>query len=465
MKRVAVIGGGISGTAAAYFCTRNPDVECTLFESTDRLGGTLMTRRIRLPECGDFIVEMGPDGWVSEKPWATELAIELGMEAELVGSNDAERRTLLLRNGQLQAFPEGMRMMVPLDDDAVCTSPLLSETAKQAYLTEPGRADELRILANATTDISVADFCRRHFGEEVTHTFAGPLLAGVFGGDIETLSARSVMPAFLAMAREHGSLILALRARQSESRKKPLSIFTALSRGNDSLIEKMAEALPPGCAQLEHPVYSLAHTSSGWLVTTGEGEYPFDSVLLATPAHVSRRMLVPVDARLAQLHEVPASSGVMAALLYTGQIELPRGFGFLVEQPQPGIHPALLAATFSRHKYPHSVPPDAMLLRVFFGGTSAARVETMDDAAIAALAQQQLQAVLPGLPQHARGLVQRWPLSLPQYCLGHEERVQEIESRCAASPGLYLLGNAYRGVGLPDMVHRAQQLSALATEQ
>jgi oxygen-dependent protoporphyrinogen oxidase len=464
MKRVAILGGGISGVAAAYELTKQAaagaDVSCTLFEASDRLGGTVRTERVTVEGAGTFIVELGPDGWVSEKPWARDLAMELGLGGQLVPSNDAERRTLLLRGGTLQAFPEGMRMMVPLNDDAVQASKLLSECARQAYLTEPSRAEELRALAIATEDITVGDFVRRHYGDEVTQTFAGPLLAGVFGGDIEKLSALSVMPSFIKLEREYGSLSVGLRARAASSSTTQQSIFTALRGGNQSLIDAIASLLRATTVRLSTPVSSLTHADTTWTVQSALGVENFDSVMLATPAHVTRQLLSTVDEPLSALHAIPASSAVMVALLYDRQAALPAGFGFLVEHPQSGVHPALLAATFSQQKYPHSVREGCMLLRVFFGGDQVAIVEQLASNDILALAQSEMARLFPELPQAAHGLVQRWPQSLPQYELGHEERVCQIEARAAALPGLHLLGNAYRGVGLPDMVHRARLAAA-----
>lgn len=463
MKRIAIVGGGISGMTAAYECTRHNQTICTLFEASDRLGGTVRTRKIALPDGREYTVELGPDGWVSEKPWASDLAKELGLRDELVPSNDVQRRTLLLRNGELQPFPEGMRMMVPLNDAAIRDSSLLSDAAKLCYLQEPSRAEELRALAQTTQDISVADFVRRHYGEEATRTLAGPLLAGVFGGDIERLSAKSVMPAFVAMEREYGSLTLALRARQPNTNAAS-GIFTALRVGNLALIEAMNNALPEGCVRTNTPVFALERDGSRWRVTTAAGSDLFDSVILATPAHVTARLLAPVDPRLAELHDMPASSGVMVALLYQEVVTLPAGFGFLVEQPQPGFHPALLAATFSHQKYPHSVPAGCMMLRVFFGCENVSAVESLDDPAIGALAIQQIQKLLPSLPKPFQSLVQRWPRSLPQYWLGHEAAVAEIEHLCQGHPGLYLAGNSYRGVGLPDMVHLAREHARRAVQ-
>ena len=242
--RVAIIGGGISGLTAAYELElarkRGADIDWHLYEASDRLGGIIETTRIDTPE-GRFILEGGPDGWVTEKPWARDLAIELGLESDLIYSNDATRKTYIHINGALQPIPDRMRLMVPEDLATLEGSPLFSASAKQAYAAELTRADELRATA-PNHDESVATFVRRHFGDEVLTTLAAPLLSGVFGGDVHKLSVRAVMPAFVAMEREHGSLIAALQSRAKTAESKP--IFCSLRHGLGSLTEALAAALP-----------------------------------------------------------------------------------------------------------------------------------------------------------------------------------------------------------------------------
>jgi len=179
--KVAVIGGGIAGVSAAYELARS-GAEFTLYEASGRLGGIVETVRR-----DGFVVECGPDSWVTEKPWARELAVELGLEDEIIPSNDHLRRTYIVRGRELVAMPDGMRMMVPTKWEPLLNSPLFSEEAKQAYLREPKRAEELK-AAVPEADESVASFVRRHFGDEVTDTVGAPLLAGVFGGDVDQLS-------------------------------------------------------------------------------------------------------------------------------------------------------------------------------------------------------------------------------------------------------------------------------------
>src|SRR5579862_1370916 len=232
MKRVAIIGGGLSGLAAAYQLAKE-EIHFTLFEASNRLGGIVETVRRH-----GFVIECGPDSWVTEKPWARELAIELGLESEIIGSNDRWRRTYLLDGKRLVAMPDGMRMMVPTQWAPILDSPLFSWQARVAYLREFRRAEELKQSSlREGEDESVADFVRRHFGDEVTQTVAGPLLAGVFGGSIDRLSVRAVMPGFVKLEHEHGSLIAGLQQKQGSSSE---TIFTSLKSGLETLITRMA---------------------------------------------------------------------------------------------------------------------------------------------------------------------------------------------------------------------------------
>ncbi len=447
-RRIAILGGGISGVTAAWQLAQREraqgDVDITLFEASSRLGGIVETV-LR----DGFTVECGPDGWVTEKPWARELARELGIHTKLIPSLDAGRVTYILSGGKLVPIPDAMRMMVPTDLVALGASPLFSEEAKRAYAVEPGRAVELKASA-PDHDESIAQFVERHFGHEVLTKVAAPLLSGVFGGDVAKLSVRAVMPAFVRMEREHGSLILALQS--AETRDKP-AIFTSLTAGTAAFIDRMKSELPPGSIRLETPVTSLTHNASHWLVEANGETFAFDDVILALPAHVARQLVATLSPRLAELLVMDASSAVIAAFAFTQPIELPRGFGFLVPACEDS---ALLAATFVDQKFPGRVPEDGRLLRAFFGGDQAPIVAAKSDDEIAALALAELQKILGPLPTPAFQIVRRWPNSLPQYGVGHLDRVAEIDTLVRQQPNLWLLGNAYRGVGIPDLIRDAR---------
>jgi len=450
-KRVAIVGGGIAGVTAAWQLAQRDraegDVDVTLFEASGRLGGTVETV-LR----DGFVVDCGPDGWVTEKPWARELVRELGLHEKLIASNDAERVTYIVQGGKLVAMPDGMRMMVPVDLAALEGSPLFSAVAKQAYADEPLRADELRAKA-PDQDESIAEFVKRHFGDEALTKIAAPLLSGVFGGDVAKLSVRAVMPAFVRMERERGSLILALqaaaRAAEADWYEEKPAVFTSLYGGTGALIDRLKAELPPWWVRLGTPVTGLSRVGERWLVEAGGVGAEFDAAMVAAPAHVARELLRPISPRMAELLTMEASSAVIAALAFEQEFELPRGFGFLVAKGEGG---ALLAGTFVDQKFPGRVPEGARLLRAYFGGEPALRVAAKSDDEIAGLALGELEAIVGPLPHPAFSVVRRWPQSLPQYGVGHLERMSELDALRTKLPGLWLLGNAYRGVGLPDLI-------------
>ena len=479
----------MAGLAAAYELTKlqrdGAEITFTLVETSNRLGGILETQRHASPDgTGEFVVECGPDGWVSEKPWAREAAIELGLEGELLPSNDAERVTYVLHGGRLEPMPDGMRMMVPSSTAAIGATPLFNEEARAAYAAEPGRAEELKRSA-PDHDESVASFVQRHFGAEVLHTVGAPLLGGIFGGDVRELSVRSVMKPFVEMEREFGSLILAAEARskQQAGKAKP-SIFTSLRSGTGTLAERMAMRLPtPGngtaSSSTKEPVSSvhllrratsLARQGSRWLIATEAASnaqssgllmLEADAVLLALPVLAARQLLRAVDPRAAELMAMRTSSAAIVAFGFSAEqnVQWPKGFGFLVPE---GEGSAMLAGTFSDQKYPHRVPEGGRLVRAYYGGIDTAR--DGGDLPVANSrslpyqnAKADLERILGPLPEPVLTVTRVWPRALPQYAVGHGDRMAELSGRMEAMSGLELLGNGYRGVGLPELIRDGRE--------
>jgi oxygen-dependent protoporphyrinogen oxidase len=465
---IAIVGGGIGGLATAYQLACE-GFEFTLFEASDRLGGIVET-----VHRDGYVIECGPDSWVTEKPWARELAVELGLENQIIPSNDQWRRTYVLtgagRQTQLLPIPDGMRMMVPAKWGPLLESPLFSWQARLAYLREPKRAEELRKSA-PDHDESVADFVRRHFGDEVAATIAGPLLAAVFGGDIAQLSVRSVMPAFVRMEAEEGSLIQAVQRRAQQSSP---AIFTTLTGGLQTLVDRMVARLPAPSIRLGESVARIEALHTGWCITSAAGSEQFDAVVLATPPHVTGPLLRQLNRkgdRMADLLPQQATSAIVVALAFApeqaARLRIPRGFGFVVPQAsgQAGAEEyPLLACTFVDQKFPGRVPKGAVLLRAFFGGHSADALLGEPDDQLIERARLQLGRILGPLPQTIETVVRRWPLSLPQYSVGHLDRMAELESMLSELPTLRLVGSAYYGVGLPDLIRQgrsaARSLSA-----
>jgi oxygen-dependent protoporphyrinogen oxidase len=307
---------------------------------------------------------------------------------------------------------------------------------------------------------------RRHFGDEVTDTIAAPLLAGVFGGSIDRLSVRAVMPAFVKMEREHGSLITAL---QTSTRSGGGSaIFTTLKSGLQTLIDRMVAALPASSIRFGEAVIGLERNGSKWLLRTAATAEEFDAVVVATPADGTRSLLAPLDvafdgAAFDELLAMDASSAIVVALAFAPEkaksLRIPGGFGFLVPQVQANMNqdPQLLACTFVDQKFSHRVPEGAVLLRAFFGGEAAPRLLDAPEDEIISLARRQLSTLLGPLPEASFPVVRRWPRSLPQYAVGHLERMKRLEEQVRAFPGLHLIGNAYYGVGLPDLVRQGRE--------
>jgi oxygen-dependent protoporphyrinogen oxidase len=460
MTRIAIIGGGISGLAAAFELEerrRNASaaIEYVLFEASDRLGGVLRTENI-----DGCIVEAGPDSFITEKPWASDLCRELGLGDQLIGSNDAERRTYILTKGRLVEMPDGLMFMVPTKIVPTGLSPLFSWKTKLRMTQE--LFHPLRIVDH---DESVAAFVERHYGSEMVDRLADPLLSGIYGGEAANLSVRAVLPRFVEMERTHGSLgrgILAARKKMSaEPRKLAPPLFTSLKNGMQQLAETIVPRLK-GTLLTNTPVQALQIEAGGWVVSAGMQSDSFDSVIIALPALAAAQVLRMVGPELsAELAAIHYSSSITVGLGYGREVRqsLPPGFGFLVPRSEGK---KLLAATFVHNKFPHRAPDDRALLRCFFAGANAESVWTLGDEQIIGIVRNELQQILgpesvgpqsSGLraePLFAR--VYRWKSAMAQYGVGHLDRLDRIERLRQQLPSLALAGNAYRGIGVPDCV-------------
>jgi len=461
MKRVAIIGGGITGLAAA-FSLEEPRkagaVEYTLYESSPRLGGVLRTEKI-----DGCIVEAGPDSFITEKPWAADLCRELGLGEQLIGSNDVDRKTYILVNGRLIPMPDGLMFMVPTKILPTGLSPLFSWSTKlrmaQELLHPPRAVDG---------DESVASLVERHYGAEMVDRLADPLLSGVYGGEAASLSVRAVLPRIAEMERTHGSLgraMLAARRKMPRPAKKAAApLFTSLKNGMQQLAETLVPKLNRAALRLSTAVQSAERGARGWKVTTGAGSDSFDCVIVALPALAAARVLSACSSDLAgELGGIGYSSSITVGLGYGSQVRqsLPPGFGFLVPR---GEGKRLLAATFVHNKFPHRAPDDRALLRCFFAGSNAEGIWQLPDDEIVAVVRNELQQIL-GLrakPLFAR--VYKWKSAMAQYGVGHLERLERIERLRQLLPGLALAGNGYRGIGVPDCVRSGRDAAKQAMQ-
>ncbi len=451
MKRIAIIGGGISGLSAAFYLEKaraaGADLQYALFESGQRLGGSMYSDRVE-----GCLVEAGPDSFLTEKPWAAALCKDLGIGDQLIGSNDAQRKTYIQVNGRLVVMPDGLMFMVPTQLVPTAFSSLFSWSTKLRMAREllhPPRPMQ--------TDETVAQLVERHFGAEVVDRLADPLLSGVYGGDAAKLSARAVLPRFVEMEEKYGSLsraMLAAHKKMMATRKQPPGpLFTSLQDGMQQMVDAIVARLDPESIRLRTHVLRVYPEDSAWRVSIEmNGDERFDAVLIATPADVAGTLLDGVDRELAQdLLDITYSSSVTVTLgYYMDQLAaLPPGFGFLVPRSE-GTR--MLACTFVHNKFPHRAPAGKGILRCFLGGARDEAVLGLNDDEILETLHRELKDILKLQAQPIFSRVYRWRGAMAQYEPGHIARVQRIEQRAAEISGLALAGNAYHGIGVPDCI-------------
>jgi oxygen-dependent protoporphyrinogen oxidase len=443
---VVIVGGGVSGLSTAYFLGR-AGIRSTIIEKSRRLGGLIRT---------DFIegcqVEAGPDSYLAAKPAVTELAEEIsGLKDQLIGSDDERRRIFVLRNGRLLPMPQGMVMMVPGKWLPLLRSPLFSPRAKLRFLRETFFAPRHR-----TADTPVSDFITDHFGKEVLEYAADPLLSGIYGGNAATLSAQSVLPRFMEYERNYGSLIRGVR-RQAREASASTSIFLSFRAGMQTLTDSLAKAVADSTEVVQATAARIESATTGWLIHAGAERIHASHVVLACPAHVSADLLeTAVPSLASELAEIPYSSAILVTLAYP-RSRLPHslaGFGFLV----PTIERrTIAAATWVSSKFPSRAPPDLALLRAFVVDPIATRLLCTAEQEIVELVRKDFLAFLGLDAAPLFSAVHHWPRSMPQYVVDHEARIKRIRQALDAQPGLYLAGNAYQGVGIPDCVRLAKE--------
>jgi protoporphyrinogen/coproporphyrinogen III oxidase len=456
-RRIAIVGGGIAGLAAAHRIVElRPDCHLTLFEAGPRLGGVLST----VHENG-FQVEQSADNFITTVPWGLELCKRLGLADRLVQTNPAYRRTFVVCRGRLHRLPDGFLMMAPTRLWPLAVTPILSPLGKLRAALEyfiPPRDDP--------GDESMAAFVRRRLGREAFDRLVEPLVSAVYAADLEKLSVLATLSRFREMEREHGSLIRAMR-HQMKNRPKTsgesgarYSMFVTLEDGLSSLVEAIAARLPPGAVQLNTPVTRIECRGNQWQVWTERNPsslipHPssFDALVLAAPSPVTAKLLQPLDATLAaDLASIKHSGTAIVSLGYRAeQIGHPMdGMGAVV----PAVENSpILACSFSSRKYPHRAPDGKELLRVFVGGARRPELAEMDDASLRKMVIDETSRLLQIRGEPCYCNIAHWPGTMPQYHVGHKELVARIESRVAALPHLALAGNAYHGVGLPDCIH------------
>jgi oxygen-dependent protoporphyrinogen oxidase len=450
---VALVGGGISGLAAAHALQKR-GLSWLLLEAEARFGGVIRSER-----AGGFLLEGGPDSMLAQKPEAIALCRELGLGERLVPTNPQQRAVYVLRGGRLHALPEGMMLAVPTRIVPFLTSGLFSWPGKLRMgidLLIPARKDG--------GDESIASFLRRRFGQECVERLGEPLLAGIHSGDPERLSIQATFPRFVELERRHGSLVRGLWSAPRPAPKPgspPPAAFYSLAGGLGELSEALAAKLPPERLRPGSPVRSIARNGTGFQVEGVSAR----AVIVAAPAPRAAPLLEPL------LPEVAATlRGIWFASTATVLLGYRRedvahpldGYGMVIPRTE-GLRTSALS--FFSTKFPGRAPEGHVLLRGFLGGAREPEILSLDDAAMAALVRREMSPVLGlrGEPVLAR--VYRWPGGTPQMEVGHLDRVAQVERALAALPGLFLTGAGLRVTGVPDCVADGTRTAEAAAAQ
>lgn len=461
-RRVLVIGGGIAGLAAAHRLTelatqQSLNIELTLLEASSRLGGSIATERI-----GDFLIEAGPDSFITEKPSALGLCERLGLTSRLVCTQSAYQKIQVVQRGKLIDLPEGFFLLAPTRFWPFIQTPLFSWAGKLRM------ASEMLIpRGKLNGDESLGAFVRRRFGAEALERVAQPLVGGIYASDPDRLSLDATMPRFKEMERSRRSII---RAMWSEQRRRARSretgsgarwsLFVTLADGMQELVGTIAKRLPEGMVRFNRPVTNLLRdeTRPGWRITiAAEEAISADAVILAAPAFQTGAILAAVASdAAAELRQIGYASTATVSLAYR-RPDFPRqpdSFGFVV----PAIERRkIMACTFSSLKYPGRAPQEHILLRAFVGGALQPDLFYDSDPVLERNVRDELADLLGVRAQPLFSRLWRHPRSMPQYHVGHAARIQRIENCLDRFPTIALAGSAYHGVGISDCVRTGEE--------
>lgn len=459
MNNVIIIGGGISGLAAAYRLHKSaPELTFTLLEREERLGGKVVT-----DEIDGMVIECAPDSFLARKPRGVGLCEELGIADQLYGRRPEHADQTMVRFGDdFYPLPSGLSGMIPTDLDALANNPLISP-AGQARLAEEATIPPAPVNGGANGDESVASFVSRRLGREVYEKLVEPLMSGIYAGDGEQLSLAATFPQLRQLELKHGSLLKGLQSNhpitQSPTHQTPTyPPFVSLEGGMGKLVDAIVAILPAASLRPGATVTEIeTQETGGYTVTLESGEVlSATALIVATPAFATAELLKTVDAPLAEAHAaIPYASSALVTLAYrkSDLSRVPEGYGYVV----PSVAGSdVLACTWSSNKWAGRAPEDVLLCRVYIGHYGGRDVTQLTDGDLIDMAHAELAGTFEADGEPLLQRVYRWPLSMPQYNLGHMERLAVIEERLPHNAGIFLAGAAYRGVGIPDCIREGE---------
>lgn len=454
LPHVVIIGAGIAGLSCAWYLRDHP-FRVTILEASDHVGGKAQSQELDTPS-GKAIIEAGPDGFLTRKPWALQLAREVGLEDELIPVNPTLERIYILTEKGLQPMPEGLYLLVPTDIDAFMQSDLFTEAGKQRMIAEadiPPKTDDI--------DESLAEFVTRRLGAEALDKLGEPLLAGVFNADPDKQSILATFPNFRKIEKEYGSLLKGMQAIQSkQSTQSTESTLVSFREGMGRFSQGIAEKLTCDLC-LNTPVNAIQKNDSGYTIETAGDTIHADILVLATQADTASHLTQAIAPTLSQkLGKIRYSGIASVTLSYRKQdVAHPMDAYGVVVPSSVGVE--IDGIQWASSKWDHRAPDDMALIRAFFGGPQTRHMLDHDDDTALTIVKRELSRIMniSGEPLDYRLL--RWEQGYPQYDVGHLDLVADIES--ALPEQIFLTGNAYHGVGLPDTVHYSQRVAQQIT--
>ena len=459
MKKIIIIGGGIAGLATAYRIQRKisegADLECVLLEGSDRFGGKISTEK-----SDGFVIERGPDSFISQKPAAIQLCKQLGLEDRLTGTNPNSPNTFVYTGGKLMTMPDGLSLMIPTKFLPFALTPLFSLPGKIRMA-----LDLLIPRKEGDSDESLASFVRRRMGEEALSKMAEPMLAGIYASDPEKMSIGSTFPMFVETERKYRSLIIGMLARKKamlmNSSKHPTtsySLFMTLKDGLGEMVDAVIKKSPNVQFKSGAKVAALEKKEDGWHAKLEDGwECQADAIILATPAAITSKILYPIAPDSAELlnriHYVTTAT-VTLGYKKEGFSHSLDGFGFVVPKAE-GC--SILACTWTSSKFPHRAPEGHVMLRCYLGGAIQEEIAEKDSETLEKLVRDDLQKIMGIKETPVFCKVFQNHKSNVQYHVNHSERIDAIMENLKNFPGLFLTGSAYHGIGIPDCIQDGNQ--------
>ena len=448
-ESITIVGAGITGLAAAWKVQQLcPGTRITILESSDRVGGVLQTEQIN-----GFLVETAADMFTCQPPTALEFCRDLGIEDQLLTTAEPEHKAYVGLKDQVVPVPKGFSLMVPSQEESIIAWPLLSESGKQRLL------DEVNVAARdhgSEGDEDFASFAVRRFGKEAFDVLIQPLVSGIYSADPQMLSMNATMQRFVDMEREHGSLIKAVKQKSAASDSKAsgarYNLFRTPREGFGSFVSALVDQLEKVEIKTEVCVRKVSPCDdSKWKIGLDGSSIDSDAVIIAAPASAAAKLLPAFESLQNELAGIKSTSCAIVAM-GIDRSELPedfKGFGIIYPHIDGG---STIAISFASNKFAGRAPDGKLLLRFFIGGAMQENLVDLPDAKLIELALGQFEASFGCRPKPEFEQVYRWKKTMPQYHVGHLDRVARIESHTARISGLELAGKSYRGVGIPACI-------------